>query len=53
MTINPVTYILEAIRSLTSNGWDSYFIGRGFLVAIGVGICTITMVMMSFKKTIR
>ncbi len=53
VTINPVTYILEAIRSLTSNGWDSYIIGRGFLVAAAVGVCTVTMVMASFRKTIR
>lgn len=51
--LNPVTYILEAIRALTSKGWDTYLIGRGFLVAIAVGIVTISMVMVSFRKTIR
>jgi ABC-2 type transport system permease protein len=51
--INPVTYVLEALRSLTSNGWDTHAIGLGFLIAIIVGILTITSTVLSFRKITR
>ena len=49
--INPVTYILEAIRALTSTGWEWDIIGRGFIVAIITGMITISFVMFSFKRS--
>ena len=51
VTINPVTYVLEAIRALTSEGWQWDEIGKGFLVAILTGVVTITMVMRSFRRS--
>ncbi len=51
--LNPVTYVLEAIRTLTSVGWEWHKIELGFLVAIIVGIFTISLVMVSFRRTIR
>lgn len=48
--LNPVTYVLEALRSLASGGWDWTVIGHGFLVALLVGVVTITMTVTSFKK---
>lgn len=51
--LNPVTYVLEAIRALTSVGWEWDVIGRGFLTAILVGIFTISLVMVSFRRTTR
>jgi len=50
--INPVTYVLEAIRALTSRGWDLPVIGAGFLVALLTGICTISLAMASFRRAI-
>ncbi len=49
--INPVTYILEAIRTLTNVGWDMHIVGKGFLVALATGACTISFVMFSFKRS--
>lgn len=51
--INPVTYVLEALRALTSEGWQWDKIGTGFGVAALVAVFTITMVMMSFRKATR
>jgi len=51
--INPVTYILEAFRSLTTNGWDTHSILIGFLVAAAVGVCTISAAMFSFRRVVR
>src|ERR1051326_2668042 len=39
--INPVTYVLEAIRTLTNTGWDMRAIGTGFVVALCTGVFTI------------
>lgn len=50
--INPVTYVLEAIRALTSVGWDGRTILMGFLVAIGTGVCTIAFAAASFRRAI-
>jgi ABC-2 type transport system permease protein len=49
--INPVTYILEAIRALTSSGWNWDVIDKGFGVAILTGVITISFVMFSFKRS--
>jgi len=47
--LNPVTYVLEAIRALSSGGWQWSVIGLGFAVALAVGCVTISMVMFSFR----
>jgi ABC-2 type transport system permease protein len=36
-TINPVSYLLEAIRSLLITGWDGEALALGFGCAIGIG----------------
>ena len=48
--INPVTYVLEAIRTLTNTGWELRTIGTGFIVAICTGIFTISLAMRSFRR---
>ncbi|MBU6389240.1 ABC transporter permease [Patescibacteria group bacterium] len=50
--LNPVTYILEAFRSLTSNGWQTHTIWVGFMVAAGVAVLTIGSTLLSFRKTV-
>jgi ABC-2 type transport system permease protein len=50
--LNPVTYVLEAIRALTSTGWDWSVIGRGFLIAFVSGVVTVTFAVRSFRRTI-
>ena len=37
-TINPVSYLIEAVRALVITGWDWQTIGLGFAVAAGLGI---------------
>jgi len=49
--INPVTYVLEALRSLTSVGWQWDVIGRGFVVALVTGVVTISWAMTSFRRS--
>ncbi len=48
--INPVTYVLEAIRTLTNVGWESGPILTGFVVALATGVFTIGLAMRSFQR---
>jgi ABC-2 type transport system permease protein len=48
---NPVTYVLEALRVLMSTGWQWDVIARGFFVAIVTGVATISIVMLSFRRS--
>ena len=48
--INPVTYLLEAFRALTTVGWEWDVIGKGFLMAAIVAAITMTGAVLSFKK---
>ena len=36
-TINPVSYLIEGIRSLIITGWDLQALLLGFGLAIGIG----------------
>ncbi len=49
--INPVTYVLEALRALSSVGWQWDVIGSGFLVALVTGVATISLVVVSFRRS--
>ena len=42
-TINPVTYMLEGMRSLSMEGWNAGDIGGAVLTVVGVGAVTITL----------
>ena len=37
-TVNPVSYLIEAVRSLVITGWDATALGLGFAVAIGISV---------------
>lgn len=51
--LNPVTYILEAFRSLTTTGWDAAILARGFGAAAGVAVLTISAALIAFRKATR
>ena len=42
-TLNPVTYIMEAVRSLILDGFDWPIVARGFLVVGALGVVMITL----------
>jgi ABC-2 type transport system permease protein len=42
-TINPVSYLIEAIRSLMIIGWDTEALALGFGIAIVLAVSTITI----------
>lgn len=52
-TVNPITYIVEAVRGLVNTGWLWDEIGRAFAVTIGLAMVTITAATLAFRKVIR
>ncbi|HWE82179.1 MAG TPA: ABC transporter permease [Gaiellaceae bacterium] len=42
-TVNPVSYLLECIRSLVIDGWDGEALGLGFGIAAALAIVGITL----------
>jgi ABC-2 type transport system permease protein len=51
--LNPVTYVLEALRSLTTNGWNGQVIAVGFLASAGVALATISATLWAFRRVTR
>jgi len=46
-SLNPVSYLIEAIRSLVITGWDGQALALGFGIAIGLGIVGVTLASLS------
>jgi ABC-2 type transport system permease protein len=40
-TVNPISYLVEGIRSLLIFGWDAEAIALGFAVAVGLTLITL------------
>ena len=41
-TANPITYLVNAVRSLIITGWDGQALLLGFLVALAIAVLGIT-----------
>ncbi len=52
-TVNPITYIVEAVRGLVNTGWLWDEIGMAFGVTLGLAVVTITAATLAFRKVIR
>ncbi len=52
-TYNPVTYVIEGVRSLVLNDWSDPAIGQGFLVAAVVFVVMVSLTLASFKKMLK
>jgi ABC-2 type transport system permease protein len=51
--VNPITYIVEAVRGLVNTGWLWDEIGRAFGVTVGLALVTMTAATLAFRKVIR
>ena len=47
--VNPITYVLEAMRSLLSDGWDFEAIGNGLLAILILGTISQTLALRALK----
>jgi ABC-2 type transport system permease protein len=48
-TINPVSYLIEGIRSLIITGWDGEALALGFGVAIALTIVSLTAASLALR----
>ena len=42
-TANPVSYLLECVRSLIITGWDGQALALGFGIAVLIGLCSLAL----------
>jgi ABC-2 type transport system permease protein len=50
---NPVTYILEALRSLISVGWDGQALAQGLGGVLVVGVVSMSLAMLALRGRVR
>ena len=48
-TLNPISYLVEGIRSLVITGWDVKALALGFFCAIGIVVLALTGAAASLK----
>ena len=48
-TINPVSYLIEGIRSLVITGWDAQALALGFGLALGIGALSLTAASLALR----
>ncbi len=51
-TINPVSYLIEGIRSLIVTGWDAQALALGFGIALGLGALALTAASLALRGRI-
>ncbi len=49
-TINPVTYIVEGMRDLVLTGWDAGSLAAAFGAIAGLGLFTMTLVLLALRS---
>jgi ABC-2 type transport system permease protein len=49
-SINPVSYLIECVRSLIITGWDAKALALGFGIAILIGIVATTVATLALKQ---
>jgi ABC-2 type transport system permease protein len=48
-SLNPVSYLIEAIRSLVIVGWDGQALALGFAIALGLTVVGLTLASLSLR----
>ena len=52
-TLNPMTYLLRGMRSLSMSGWDMSEIGLALLAVAGLGSVTLTGAFLAMKSRVQ
>ena len=50
---NPVTYLLDALRSLITDGWDGEALGKGIGAVSGVWVVSLALAMAALRTRVR
>ena len=51
--VNPVSYLVDAMRTLMLVGWHWQTIGEGFLAAAAVGALTLPLAVQAFRRSLQ
>ena len=49
-SVNPVSYLIECVRSLIITGWDGQALALGFGIAVGIGLLSTTIATLALKN---
>ena len=52
-TYNPVTYLLDALRSLISTGWDPRALILGVVAVLGFGVVSMSLALVALRSRVR
>src|SRR3954447_5763708 len=52
-TVNPVTYLLEGLRSLITDGWVARDIGAAVLAVLGVGVVSMGLALAALRGRVK
>lgn len=52
-TYNPITYLLDAMRSLSMVGWDPEALLKGLLAIGAVGVVTVSLALLAMRGRVR
>jgi len=52
-TVNPVTYLLQGLRSLTTEGWVWADLGWALLAVVGVGIVSMGLALLALRGRVK
>jgi ABC-2 type transport system permease protein len=52
-TYNPVTYLLGALRSLITSGWNSGTLAEGLAALAGIGLVSMTLSLAALRGRVR
>lgn len=51
--VNPVSYLVDAMRTVMLQGWQWEAIGKGFLAAAAVGALTMPLAVQAFRRSLQ
>ena len=52
-TVNPMTYLLAGMRSLSMDGWDARDLGGAVLAVAGLGTISVSLALLAFQGRLR
>ena len=52
-TYNPITYLLGALRSLISSGWEAGSLLKGLAALAGIGLVSMSLAITAFRGRVR